>query len=130
MQKVPSAKPISLTYNGRMFILRAGYDQPPYCNPIQATDIHTDVFIHENIKFEFAFSPTEFITTTAEENQPRGYGVSPYGAIFGAQDGHPSTSPTTGIVVLPTGVDGNYLDMSGLDENVQTVVHLAGRKNV
>lgn len=129
-QKVPAAKPPLNPFDGRMYLAREGYDQPPYCALAQASDIHTDVFIHETFKLDYSMDFTDLAGILIIENEPRGYGVSPYGSPFGPQEGHPFTAATTGITVLPTGFDGQYFDVGGLDETLQTVSHLYGRENV
>lgn len=129
-QQVNGAKPLLQPYNGRMFLAQEGFDQPPYCGLAQASDLHTDVFIHEFVHFDITWAIEDSINSTVTENEPRGYGVSPFGSPFGPQEGHPGTAPTTGITILPTGLDGQYFDMGGFDENLQTVVHLYGRQDV
>jgi len=127
-QMVPASKPLANPFDGRMYLHIEGYDEPAYCRLLQAPDLHADTFIHEHIRFEIVTSPRDEITgMQVLENEPRGYGVSPYGDSYGTgQNGHPYTAPTTGITLLPTGFDGQAFNMGGFDETVQTVRHFYG----
>lgn len=126
-EPITKSKPDAAPYDGRMYLANQGYDVPPYCRLLQAPDLHADTFISERLTFNITMGGEDRVGMVVLENQPRGWGVSPYGSPFGPQEGHPPTVPTTGITLLPTGLEGQYFDMGGFDENLSTVTHFYGR---
>jgi len=129
-EAVPATKPLANTYDGRMYLHVEGYDEPPYCRLLQAGDLHTDTFVAESIRFDFTLGDfADDISAAVLENEPHGFGTMGYGdGPFGTGDSpFPATAPTTGILILPSGLDALYMDIGGMDEDLSTLVHVYGR---
>lgn len=137
-QKVP------VSANGGSIVLGAtGFDQPIYCPPSQAADLHTDAFFHESLKFEFEINLSDFMYASYEENPPRGYGETPWGSgtlgpygtyassfdMFSAQTSgnHAAGANDNAHTLLPTGLDAQAFDVGGIDETLESVRHFYGR---
>lgn len=121
-------KPISNPHNGTMMLTTESGKLPPYCRLATASNLHSDVLIHEHIKFDMSMSQYSTISSAIQENNPRGWGVSVFGGDpFGTLGMEfPNTAPATGILLLPTGLDGELFDIGGVDESYAEVVHFYG----
>lgn len=127
-QEVQFSKPSAVPFDGRMYLASLGYDEPAYCRLARAGDLHTDAFIGETLVISISDFDFDIANSDVLEDEPRAFGVMGFGTgSFGAPEaGFPATVPTTGISIIPSGLDALYFDVGGLDEDLSTVVHLYG----
>jgi hypothetical protein len=132
-EPLTGSKPILQTYDGRIRLIRPTDVDPqaPHCRLGTANALFTDVFIGETITFDFSVDVSDSIESDISENEPLGYGVLPYGNLYGvAPLGLPGTTPDNESLILPTGFDTQFFDTGGLDETLQTVITLHNLQDI
>lgn len=123
------ATPFPNVTDGWMFLHSEGFSDPPYCRLSEASDLHADGYVSEYISFEFTIALTDEPAIGAIiENEVQGFGSGYGSGPFGSGDeGFAPTAPTTAIILLPTGLDGQWVDEGGMDEDLQILPNFYNR---
>ena len=131
LERIPKSSPPSLLRDGVMRLSLGAFDYPVYTYVANASDIHSDAFVHERLTFEFVVDINDKIGTSAEELDTEGWGNAQYDVTdFSSESDTPeverystfaSAEDASVHPILPSGFDTHSFDIGGMDDNLQTL---------